>query len=391
MKEQLTPRERVRMALNHQATDRVPMDLGGTFISTLTLGAYENLKRYLGETERISIDKPVRVINKWGQTIRPDEEILVRLHIDTRSIYSKAPRRWRDYDYQNSTFVDEWGVLRQRSDPGPYFYYDVIGNPLANATGIEDLERFRWPDGTDLGRIEGLREEAEYLYHNTSYALVGNLMGVDIFEICWFVRGFEQFFMDLALNPEFAHALMRKITDIQKQKFELYLGAVGEFLDVIVILDDVATQRGLMISPNTYKTMIMPYHRELISFIKERTPAKLLFHSCGAVVDMLDQLIDVGIDIIQPVQVSALGMDTQQLKTRFGEKVTFWGGVDTQHVLSKGTVGEVREEVEHRISDLGLNGGYVFGAVHNIQFDVPPINIVTMYDHAREFSLEMNK
>ncbi len=389
LKEELTSRERVRLALEHKATDRVPLDLGGTFISTLTLGAYDHLKQHLAATEGLQVTRPPRIINKWGQTVRPDEEVLQRLHIDTRSLYSKAPLHWRDLDFHGGIYVDEWGVLRRRSDPGPYFYYDVVGNPLENATDLIDIEKFRWPDGADPGRIIGLREEAEHLYNKTSYALVGNLMGVDIFEICWFVRGFEQFLVDLALDPEFAHALMRKITDIQKRKFELFLGAVGEFLDVVVILDDVATQRGLLISPATYQTMIQPYHKELISFIKARTPAKLLYHSCGAVAGMLDQLLEAGIDIIQPVQVGAEGMDSAILKARFGERVVFWGGIDTQHVLPQGSPDDVREEVEHRITDFGGRGGYVLGAVHNIQVDVPPINVVTMYDHAREFSLRM--
>lgn len=382
VKEELTSRERVRLALEHKETDRVPLDLGGTFISTLTLGAYDRLKDHLAGTEGIKVEKPARIINKWGQTVRPDEEILQRLNIDTRSIYSKPPRYWRDLNYQNNSFVDEWGVLRQRSGMGKYYYYDIVGFPLADATSIDDLERFRWPMGNDPGRVEGLREEAQYLYEKTPYALVGNLMGVDIFELCWFLRGFENSLMDLMINQEFAHHMLNKLLEIQKQKFDLFLYAIGEYLDVVVILDDIATQKALFISPDTYRTMLKPYHKELIHFIKERTQAKLLYHTDGAVKPLINDLIEIGVDILQPVQVSAKGMDSDKLKAEFGDSICFWGGINNQDVLPNGTPEQIKAEVEKRIADFSPGGGYIFGAGHNVQFDVPPENVVTLFDHA---------
>ena len=385
MQDELTSRERVRLALEHRETDRTPLDLGGVFVSTLNLSAYDRLNMHLGNTEGLLSDSTPEIINRWGQSVRPSEEMLQRFRIDTRPIFSKPPRYWRDLNYANS-FVDEWGILRQRSNADKYFYYDIVGHPLSDATSIDDLEKFRWPLGNDPGRIEGLREEAEYLYRNTQYSLIGNLGGVDMFEMCWFLRGYENALMDMVINQEFAHAMLRKILDIQKAKFDLFLGAVGEYIDAVVIVDDFATQSSLFISPKTFRTMIKPYHKELIHHIKNQTQAKVLLHTCGAVRPLIPDLIEIGVDIIQPVQVSAVGMDTSELKQEFGSRLSFWGaGCDSQEVLPHGSVDDVIKEVEKRMRDLSPGGGFVFSPVHNIQFDVPPENIVAMFDHAFAF------
>jgi uroporphyrinogen decarboxylase len=281
------------------------------------------------------------------------------------------------------SFVDEWGALRKRSGDGKYHYYDIVGHPLSDTSSIEDLEKYRWPVGDDPGRIEGLREEAQYLYNHTPYALVGCPGGVDLFETCWFLRGYENSLLDLVMNPEFSHAIMRKILDVQKAKYEAYLGEVGKYIEAIMIVDDFATQNSLFLSPATYRSMIKPYQKELIDCIKNRTQAKILIHSCGAVRPLLPDFIELGIDAIQPVQVSAAGMDSGELKKQFGERLTFWGGgCDSQHVLPHGTEDDVRAEVEKRMSDFAPGGGFVFSPVHNVQTDVPPQNVVAMFDHA---------
>lgn len=388
MKEELTSRERVRMALAHQEPDRVPLDLGGTFVSTLNYGAYERLAAHLESTEGLKIEKIPKIILRWGQSVRPSEEMLQRFRIDTRPVFSKAPRYWRDLNYLKiDSFVDEWGVMRKRSRAGKYHYYDVVGHPLSDTTSVDDLEKYRWPSGDDPGRIEGLREEAEYLYRNTSYSLVGGLGGVDIFEVCWFLRGYENALMDLVMNQKFAHAMLRKILDIQKKKFDLYLGAVGEFIDTVMIVDDFATQQSLFISPDIFRKMLKPYTKELIEHIKKQTEAKIIMHSCGAVRPLIPDLIEIGVDAIQPVQVSAAGMDSKELKENFGSQMTFWGGgCDSQKVLPQGSVDDVKAEVERRMRDFAPGGGFVFSPVHNIQFDVPPENIVAMFDHAYKIS-----
>lgn len=383
-REELTSRERVRMALDHKEPDRVPRDLGGTVVSTITQGAHEALTKHLTEFEGYRAEtKQVAWANRWGGTIRPPEELLQRFKIDTRSIFARPPRCWRDMWYMdNKYFVDEWGILRKRSNEGKHHYYDVVGNPLADATSIDDLEHFRWPSGTDPGRVAGVREEAEHLFKNTEYALVANLFGTDIFELCWFLRGFENSLMDLMLNKEFAHHMLRKITDIQLQKFELFVDAVADYVDVILLYDDLATQNSLFISPDTYREMLKPYQKEMIDLIKRKTSAKLLYHTDGAIRPLIPDLIEIGVDILQPIQVSADGMDSAGLKADFGGQVTFWGGLDNQHVIPYGSPDEVRAEVERRMRDFMPGGGYVFAAGHNIQFDVPPENVVALFDHS---------
>jgi uroporphyrinogen decarboxylase len=314
--------------------------------------------------------------------------MLQRFRIDTRPLYSRPPKYWRDFDYVKlESFVDEWGALRKRSGPGKYHYYDIVGHPLSDTTSIEDLEKYRWPIGDDPGRIAGLREEAEHLYNHTPYALIGCPGGVDIFEACWFLRGYENSLIDMVENPEFAHAMIRKILDVQKRKYEAYLGAVGEYIEAIMIVDDFATQNSMFISPATYRTMIKPYQKELIDLIKSRTAAKIMIHSCGGIRPLLEDFIEIGVEAIQPVQVSAAGMDTKKLKQDFGTRLTFWGGgCDSQRVLPQGTVDEVKAEVEKRIADLAPGGGFVFSPVHNVQFDVPAGNVVAMFDYAYQCS-----
>ncbi len=384
MKEELTSRERVRLTLDHQEPDRVPLDLGGTFVSTLNRGAYDRLAGHLENTEGLHCEKTPRIILRWGQSVRPSEEMLQRFRIDTRPVFSKAPRYWRDLNYTKlDSFVDEWGVMRKRSGTGKYHYYDVVGHPLSDTESLDDLEKFRWPLGDDPGRVEGLREEAEYLYRNTPYSLIGGLGGVDIFEVCWFLRGYENALMDMVINQEFAHAMLRKIVDIQKTKFDLYLDAVGDYIDAIMLVDDFATQHSLFISPETFRQMLKPYYKEVIEHVKQRTRAKVLLHSCGAVRPLLPDLIELGVEAIQPVQVSAVGMDTRELKQEFGKRLSFWGGgCDSQNILPYGSVDDVKAEVAKRMSDLAPGGGFVFSPVHNIQYDVPAENIVAMFDHA---------
>jgi uroporphyrinogen decarboxylase len=191
--------------------------------------------------------------------------------------------------------------------------------------------------------------------------------------------------MDLVDNKDFAHALMSKITEIRKQNAKYFLNEVGEYLDVFQLADDLAMQNGPYMSPELYREMIKPYQVELFRFVKELTPAKIYYHSCGAVTRLLDDLIDVGVDILNPVQVSADGMETDQLKQRFGKKLSFWGAMDTTEILPNGTLDDVRNEVRKIIRDLAPGGGFVLASVHNIQSDIPPENIIAMFEAASQY------
>lgn len=371
----MSRRERVRLALTHQEPDRVPMDLGSTSVTGLTLGAYRRLEEHLGLEPR---DLPL--LSLMFQVVRSDERIMKYFDIDFRPLFYRPPRESKVKALPGNSFIDEWGITVHKPEGG--FYYDIVDNPLKNAT-VEDLDGYDWPDPLDPGRFEGLEEEARYLYRETEYALVGPGIGSSFFERSWMLRGFERFLMDLVLDPDFVHALLRRVLNIRKAMIGRYLELVGQYIDVVYVGDDLAMHTGPLISLETYRHIIKPYQKEYYRFIKERTEAKLFYHCCGNITSLLDDFIEIGVDIINPVQVSARDMDSKALKEKFGDRICFWGGIDTQHVLPYGDIEEVREEVRRRVVDLAVGGGYILGPVHNVQPDVPPENLCAMYDEAK--------
>jgi uroporphyrinogen decarboxylase len=372
----MTHRERVSRALNHQEPDRVPLDLGSTRSTSLVVEAYENLNRFLGNQD------PPRIFSKWLNIAHPNQEMLKRFDIDTRSVSQGNPDGWQDIVFPDGSYQDEWGVVR--SKPKDSLYYDLTRAPFQGDCTRADLEKFPWPDPHDPGRCRGLAEEARRLHQETGYAVVLNLPG-GIVHQSQFMRGFEGWFTDLILNPSFFQALLEKIADLWIEMARDEFDAAGENLDICFYGDDMAFQNGPMMSMDLYHKMIKPHHRRLFSYIKSRSSAKILYHTCGSVVHLIPDLIEMGVDALNPVQVSAKGMDTQRLKQEFGRDISFWGAIDTQGILPFGTPEQVAGEVKKRIDDLGSSGGYVLCAVHNIQADVPPENISAMYDTAREY------
>lgn len=370
---ELSSRDRVLMAIDFREPDRVPMDLGGSVSSAISVGACNRLKNHLG------LVSETLVLEVTFQMAHMEEEIAKRLGIDTRPLYGNPPSRGNVFD-EYGRYVDEWGVTHER--PEGALYYVNSSPPLREAT-IDDLDSHAWPDPLDPARTYGLRKRAEEL-SESGYAIVGAPEGFTrIFEQAWQLRGMDQLLMDMIVEPEFVHGLFRKVTDIQKARWGAYLAEAGKHVQVVRVGDDVAMQTGPIMAPELYRKMLKPYHKEYFGFIKERTDAKLLMHCCGGIVDLLEDFIEAGVDIINPVQVSAEGMDTALLKERFGKRVVFWGGIDTQKTLPKGTTEEVRAEVRQRIGDLAPGGGYVLCPVHNLQPDVPPENVIAMYDEAR--------
>ena len=374
---QMTSRERVLATLNHEEPDRIPVDIGSTITTTMVLAGYKRFKNYLDIS-----DSPDILVSRMFQAVKMDERILKLLQVDFRPVFYGGPKGWKDIEGPNDTYVDEWGLKLRRAANG--FYYDMIDHPLKNVT-IEDLGSYNWPDPLDPGRFEGIEKEARELHENSDYAVVGPGCSVGFFELCWYLRGLEQLFMDMVLNPDFVHALFRKVLDIRKSILSEYLKRTGKYLDVVYSADDLGAQESTLMSPELYREMVKPYQKELFAFIRERTDAKIFYHCCGDVYPLIPDLIEIGVDALNPVQVSARDMDTKRLKEKFGDKITFWGAIDTQHVLPHGTPQEVREEVRRRVKDLAPGGGYVLAAVHAIQPDVPPENILCMCKAARQY------
>ena len=370
----MTPRERVLAALGHKEPDRVPLDLGG-LSTTIETDPYQELKEHLGITSE--------TVLFLRDHVDPPEELLKEFQIDTRYIRIGRPQNFKIQIDADNSYCDEWGTRWRK--PESSLYWDPVDWPLKDAT-IEDLETYEWPDPNDPGRTAGLREEARRLHEETDYAIVADMPVLGVFEtsgVC--LRGIERFMMDLVLDKPFAAALLNKLADLHIELYGNYLEAVGEYIDVIVVSDDLGGEHAPLISPEIYREMIKPVQKRLWQSIKSKTKAYLFMHTCGSVYRLIPDLIELGVDTLNPIQVAAQDMDTKRLKREFGDRLAFWGGVDTQKVLPYGSPQDVEEEVKKRIADLAPGGGYILTAVHNIQAGVSPENICTMYDAAREY------
>jgi len=378
----MTPRERVLAALEHRVPDRVPIDLGGNQTGIHRI-AYEGLLKHLGIHDEVEIMDPVQ------QLARPCEEVLERFHVDTRYIAAGPPsdwkggvvERWRDGRLWHE-LTDEWGVTwSMPHEQG--LYMDISHHPLAKAT-IEDLDDYPFPKGDEPSRFEGLRERALELKRRTPYAVVSCIAGV-VYETCWYMRGLEQWFCDMLTQPEFCEALLDRTLQYWLDWFRLFLDEVGDLVDVIMIGDDLAGQQGPLFNPAFYRAVVKPRHKRLVQYIRSRTKARIWYHTCGSCAQYIPDLLDNGIDVLNPVQTSAENMDPRWLKETFGRRLAFWGGgCDTQHVLPFATPEEVARDVRRNVETFKPGGGYVFTAIHNIQAGVPPENIVAMYDAAYE-------
>lgn len=368
----MTHRERVIAALSHQEPDTVPIDLASTIDSSIVVEGYERLKSHLGiQAENVLTNRMMRVVDV-------DERVLQALDVDTRGVFPGGPP---DVILDGGRYRDEWGVERVR--PPGSFYYDERTFPLSGEITVSDVARYPWPDPHDPIRRQGLKERVQEI-HQAGYAAVLNMPSAFVHKT-QYLRGFEDWFMDFARDQRLLAALFDAVLEVSLAMCEELLAEVGSEVDVLLSADDLGIQRSLMVSPDAYRALIKPRHAAYFRLLHDRSPAKVLFHTCGSVVDILDDLVDIGVDALHPVQVSARGMDPAQLKKRWGDRLAFWGAIDTQRVLCQGSVEDVQAEVARRIEELGPGGGYVLGAVHNIQPDVPAENVLAMYRYAREY------
>jgi uroporphyrinogen decarboxylase len=365
----VTSRERVLTSLRHQEPDRVPVDLGGS-PTGIEAEAYNGLKRRLG------LATPTTTFVR--DHVEIEEPVLQHFGVDTRYVRVGPPRGFQLRLDADNSYLDIWGT--RWCKPPSSLYFDMVGFPIPEPT-MAALKAYRWPDPHDPGRTDGLRARAQHLYEQTEYAVVLDVTGFGVFEQGWALRGFENFYTDLVAEPEFAEALMQGVADYQIALFTHVLAAVGPYVHVVMVAEDLGSQGGPLISPATYRSMIKPAQRRVWQFIKSRTNAKLFLHSCGSIRTFIPDLIELGIEILNPVQVSAAGMNPEELKAEFGKDLTFWGGgCDTQSVLTFGTPAEVEREVRGRIAALAPGGGFVFNQIHNIQPQVPAENILAMFD-----------
>ena len=376
-------RERVMTALNHREPDRVPIDLGATIVSSIAKKTYIELRQHLGLPA-----VEIKTLDYVQQLPYVDEALMQRFGVDFRMVQLPAATTSSVNIFEEGAhyaFVDRWGSKLHMPKTGG-FYFDWVDFPIREPT-MQALDSYRWPRPDSPEVNAQLGREAKLLYENTDYALVGSaVIGGGIFEQPARVMGLQNFMMALVSEPAFADRLMEEITDLYIQSCDNYLDCVGPYIQVFTYWDDVAGQNGWLIRPELYRKMIKPKQKRLVEAIKRKTGAKLFYHSCGATSGLIPDLIEIGFDILNPVQVSARGMDTKALKAQFGRDIVFWGGgVDTQRVLPFGRPQDVVDEVKRRIDDLAPGGGFVFAAVHNIQALVPPENIVAAFDTALEY------
>lgn len=379
----MNSRERLLTTLKHQEPDHIPFDLGSTQVTGIHVVAYERLRAYLG-LPRVT----PTVCDVIQQLALPDDDVIEQFGVDVRGLFPLNSHNWnivnRDVgDYWE--YVDEWGITHHRPKSDG-LYYSVVRSPLADpALTVSDVRAYRFPNTGDPARIEGLRARAEqYRAQGRAVMIKGVLAG--IFEMAQRVRGMENLLMDMASNDALAGALFDKMLELKLAFWEMALPRLRDVIDVISEADDYGTQTSQLISPRMFRQQIKPRLATLFARIHQLAPnAKLFFHSCGNVRPLLSDFIEIGVDILNPIHITATGMEPRALKRDFGDAIVFWGGgVDTQDVLPHGTPEQVKDNVRRNLDALAPGGGYVFCAVHNIQADVPPQNIVAMWEALRE-------
>ncbi len=380
----MTGRERVLAAINHGLPDRVPIVIGASNATGMKIGPYRGLKRLLG----LDAAGEDRYIYDWPElgTVLPDEAVLERLHSDVRGVLDAFPaatiarNRARP---PHSPFIDDWGSGQVEVEEGTW--YPGV-HPMADATSLDAIERHPWPDMDDPSRVAHVREAAAALATDGRYAIIATPWLLFPFERAFAMQGLEQFLMNLAIEPEFAEALLKRIAEACKTLMGHFLAELGDNVDIIKIGDDLGTEQSLLMSPAMYRRILKPIHADYIAFIRRRTKAKVFFHTDGDVFDLLDDFVEIGVDILNPVQSGSgkLG-NLAEVKRRYGSNLAFCGAIDTQHVLPNGTPGEVRAEVRRAIGTLGPGGGYLLAAVHTIMNEVPPENVLAMADAAVEY------
>ena len=384
-----TSHGRLLAALEHREPDRVPFDLGGTLVSGVNIRALAKLRKHL------ALPGDAVVLDRVTQMAETGEDVRARLRVDVKSVRPCPPSRRgpaRDVGLQDGhdRLIDEFGIGWQMPIQGGH-YYDLYLSPLAAAETARDIENYPWPDPLDAARFEGFRQRADQVVYQEKRGFVAERMSSGMWEHAMWLRGYERFFTDMALNPKLVHALMSKELELKMT----YWGRVVEILAghtiVISEADDLGRQNGLLVSLDMYKRLIWPYHKRLFEFIKGQakgdTKVYIFFHNDGAIYETLPLLVEAGVDIINPWQVSCRGMDgTARFKREWGKDLTVWGGsCDTQRVLPFGTPQEVRDETRRRIDDLAPGGGFVFAPIHVIQGGVPPENIMAWWETLQEY------
>lgn len=368
----MTPRERVRIALQHREPDRVPIDSNG-IVSSIHEVAYGNLLHRLGRSEEIVILDPVQRI------ALASEEVLITLGVDTRYLYPNAPDGWEYRENPDGTWVDEFGTTYRRLG----YYADTVLPPLRGKS-LAEVKAYKFPNPTDPSRFRGLREKARGLYETTDFALVSGPM------ICfdytrWILRGLEESVADLYEEPRIAAYLLDAIVDWMIAFGGAILDEIGTFIEFFWVGDDWGAQGSPFYSPEMFRGVFMPRLTRLISSLKRHTQAKCAYHCCGSVAWVMRDLIEAGVDILHPLQPNAAGNgDSRAIKAEYGTRLSFHGGTNNQG-LFHGNLEALKIDTLERLAALAPGGGYIFSSGHNIQANMPAENVLALFAVGRDY------
>ena len=382
----MNSRERIIAAINHQETDKVPFDLAGSTWTGITNGAYQKLRLFLGKDTGLP---------DWSDVVQqiviPSDDILDMLEVDTRGLFPLTSHNWDVYDKLTDSgdhweYLDEWGFTHHFPRENGH-WFTLVRHPMENVLPeITEINSYKWPDPSDRERIKGLKEKALRFRDQGKLVMLKGLCA-GIFEMQQRFRGMTNALVDPFLYPEFSDCLIGKLADLKIEFWRMALEDLGDIVDVIAEADDYGTQESQLVDPDHFRQYYKPHISRIISAMKEAAPsAKIMFHSCGNVRPLIPDFIEMGIEILNPVHINAAGMEPCQLKKDFGPDIVFWGGgVDTQKILARGTTIDVKDDVRKNIDALAPGGGFVFAAVHNIQSEVPPQNIIAMVESIKKY------
>jgi uroporphyrinogen decarboxylase len=381
----MTPRERILTTLDHQEPDRIPFDLGSCQVTGIHVVAYQNLRKALGLPE-----VEVELCDAVQQLAAIDDDLGRRLKVDTRGLYPLNSHNWQVTEEDAGTYWayhDEWGITHHRPKEDG-LYYSVVEVPLPRLDlTVADIRDFCWPDVGNLGRLTGLRKQAEQ-YRDAGYAVVLKDAFAGIFEFAQRIVGMEHLLMMMMTNEKVTCSLFDKLLELKLDYWQTALSELGDLVDIVTYADDYGTQTSQIISPDMFRRLLKPRVKSLFETLAKLAPrAKRFFHSDGNVRPLIPDFLEMGVDILNPIHIRAKDMDPRGLKRDFGNDIVFWGGgVDTQGILPTGTPEDVRDDVRRNIEALAPGGGYVFNTIHNIQADVPPENIIAMWDALQEYA-----
>lgn len=371
----MTPRERILNALSHKEPDRIPLDIGGTITTTINRLGYENLLSYLGFEEEIS------VLSQRSQVVIPSDEFLKQCNIGTRTAnLPQSPET-------PPTFKDSWGVTHKYSKASHlYIAYKGPFQDLKNPVPA-DLKEYSWPDPKVIGHVSNDMLRKARGLHEKGYAVIFSFLHplLGVVHISQFMRGYDKWLMDLHLHRDFVVALADKITEIWIESAKNILKSLDEYIDIVWWGDDLGTQQGPLFNPELYRKLIKPRHKKINEAIKSVSDARILFHSDGDIHHFIPDFIEIGVDALNPIQPTNPNMEPAKIKQDYGRDLALWGTIDTQETLPTGTPEEVKKEVQQRIEKCASNGGFVISAVHNIQSEVPPKNIIAMVEAVHQY------